>query len=99
MLCLSIGASLLALAFSANDNGVLKADDIRFISQAKGGVETARATALAAYLGRIVAVEHGLESDGKASCEVDTLKADKEKVKVEIDAVIDKIVDVGYESY
>ncbi|MFT6067377.1 MAG: hypothetical protein ACJAWD_000655, partial [Methylophilaceae bacterium] len=25
MLCLSIGASLLALAFSANDNGVFKA--------------------------------------------------------------------------
>ena len=54
---------------------------------------------LAAYPGRIVAVEYGLESYGKASYEVDTLEADKEKVKVEIDAAIGKIVEVGYESY
>lgn len=152
MLRLSIGVSLLALAFSANDNGVFKAesydsmgkcvqkalakyvgeiikveyevedrmpiyefdietadgkawevecsvktgeiteaeeevqvDDTRFTSQAKVGVETVRATALAAYPGRIVAVEHGLESDGKASYEVYTLEADKEKVKVKVE--------------
>ena len=54
---------------------------------------------LAAYPGRIVAVEYGLESDGKASYEVDTLEADKEKVRVRIDAAIGKIVEVGYESY
>jgi uncharacterized membrane protein YkoI len=166
MLRLSIGVSLLALAFSTNDNGVFKAesydsmgkcvqkalakyvgeiikveyevedrmpiyefdietadgkawevecnvktgeiteteeevqaDDTRFTSQAKVGVETVRATALAAYPGRIIAVEHGLESDGKASYEVDILEVDKEEVKVEIDAATGKVVEVGYEGY
>jgi len=77
----------------------VEADDTRFTSQAKVDIETARATALAAYPGRIVAVEYELESDGKASYEIDILEADKEEVKVEIDAATGKIIEVGYESY
>ena len=74
----------------------VQVDDTRFTSQAKVGVETVRAAALAAYPGRIVAVEHGLESDGRASYEVDILEVGKEEVNVEIGAATGKIADVGY---
>lgn len=74
-------------------------DDPRFAKQAKFTEEQARATALAAHPGRIVEVEYELESDGKASYEIDVLEADKEEVKVEIDATTGKIVETGYENY
>lgn len=74
-------------------------DDPRFSSQAKVSIEKARAIALAKYPGRIVEVEYELESDGKASYEIDILEADKEEIKVEVDAATGKIVEVGYESY
>lgn len=77
-------------------------DDARFAKQAKQAKfseEQARATALAAHPGRIVEVEYELESDGKASYEIDVLDADKDEVKIEIDASTGKIIEVGYEGY
>ncbi len=74
-------------------------DDPRFASQVKVDVEKARATALAAHPGRIVEVEYELESNGKASYEIDVLEADGEEVKVEIDATTGKIIEVAYENY
>lgn len=77
----------------------VQADDARFTALAKVSVEDAKATALAAHPGEVVEVEYELESDGKASYEIDILEADKEEVKVEVDATTGKIVEVGYESY
>lgn len=74
-------------------------DDPRFVSKAKFTEEQARATALAAHPGRIVEVEYELESDGKASYEIDILQADNDEVKVEVDATTGKIVEVSYEGY
>lgn len=74
-------------------------DDPRFASQAKFSEEQARATALAAYPGRVVEVEYELESDGKASYEIDILQKDNDEVKVEVDATTGKIVEVSYEGY
>jgi uncharacterized membrane protein YkoI len=74
-------------------------DDPRFVAKAKFTEEQARATALAAYPGRVVEVEYELESDGKASYEIDILQADNDEVKVEVDATTGKIVEVSYESY
>jgi uncharacterized membrane protein YkoI len=74
-------------------------DDARFAKQAKFSEEQARAIALKAYPGRIVEVEYELESDGKASYEIDVLQADQDEVKVEIDATTGKIIELGYESY
>lgn len=77
----------------------VKADDPRFVKLAKVSVEDAKATALKAYPGTVVEIEYELESDGKASYEIDVLEADKEEIKVEIDATTGKIVEVSYESY
>lgn len=77
----------------------VKADDARFTALAKTTEEEAKATALAAYPGAVVEIEYELESDGKASYEVDILQADKDEVKVEIDATTGKIVEVSYEVY
>lgn len=74
-------------------------DDAAFASQAKVSEEQARATALAAHPGRVVEVEYELESNGKASYEIDVLQADGDEVKVEIDATTGKIIEVAYESY
>jgi uncharacterized membrane protein YkoI len=74
-------------------------DDPRFASQVKVDIEKARATALAAHPGRIVEVEYELESNGKASYEIDVLEADGEEVKVEIDVATGKIIEVAYENY
>lgn len=74
-------------------------DDPKFSSKAKITEEQARATALAAHPGRIVEVEYELESDGKASYEIDILQKDNDEVKVEVDAATGKIVEVSYESY
>ena len=74
-------------------------DGQRFASKAKINEEQARAAALKAHPGRVVEVEYELESDGKASYEIDILEADGEEVKVEVDATSGKIVEVGYESY
>lgn len=74
-------------------------EDPRFSSQAKVSEQAARGVALKAYPGRVVEVEYELESDGKASYEIDILETDKDEVKVEIDAATGKIVEVGYESY
>jgi uncharacterized membrane protein YkoI len=77
----------------------VEADDSRFSALAKTTEEEAKATALAAYPGEVVEVEYELESDGKASYEVDILQADKDEVKVEVDATTGKIVEVSYEVY
>jgi len=77
----------------------VKADDARFVALAKTSEADAKATALAAYPGEVVEVEYELESDGKASYEIDVLQADKDEVKVEIDATTGKVVEVSYESY
>ncbi|MEE9331869.1 MAG: PepSY domain-containing protein [Methylophilaceae bacterium] len=77
----------------------VKADDPRFVALAKVSEEDAKATALAAHPGKVIEVEYELESDGKASYEIDVLEADNEEIKVEIDATTGKIVEVGYESY
>ena len=74
-------------------------DGQRFASKAKINEEQARAAALKAHPGRVVEVEYELESDGKASYEIDILEADGEEVKVEVDATSGKIIEVGYESY
>lgn len=77
----------------------VKADDPRFVALAKVAEAEAKATALAAHPGKVVEVEYELESDGKASYEFDILEADKEEIKVEVDATTGKIVEVSYESY
>lgn len=77
----------------------VKADDSRFTALAKVSEADAKATALAKYPGEVTEVEYELESDGKASYEIDVLQADKDEVKVEIDATSGAIVEVSYEVY
>lgn len=77
----------------------VKADDARFKSLAKVSEADAKATALAAHPGTVVEVEYELEPDGKASYEFDIFEADKEEIKVEVDATTGKIVEVSYEEY
>jgi len=77
----------------------VKADDARFKALAKVSEADAKATALAAHPGEVVEVEYELESDGKASYEFDIMEADKEEIKVEVDATTGKIVEVSYENY
>ena len=75
------------------------ANDARFKALAKVSEADAKATALAAHPGTVVEVEYELEPDGKASYEFDILEADKEEVKVEVDATTGKLVEVSYEEY
>ena len=75
------------------------ADDAKFKAIAKVNEADAKATALAAHPGTVVETEYELESDGKASYEFDILEADKEEIKVEVDAATGKIVEVDYEVY
>ncbi len=75
------------------------ADDERFKALAKVSEEDAKATALAAHPGTVVETEYELEPDGKASYEFDILEADKEEIKVEVDATTGKIVETSYEVY
>jgi uncharacterized membrane protein YkoI len=77
----------------------VEVDDPKFASKAKFTEEQARATALAAHPGRVVEVEYEIESDGKASYEIDILQKDNDEVKVEVDATTGKIVEVSFESY
>jgi len=77
----------------------VKADDAKFKALAKVSEADAKATALAAHPGSVVEVEYELEPDGKASYEFDILEADKEEIKVEVDATTGKIVEVSYENY
>ena len=77
----------------------VKADDAKFKAVAKVTEADAKATALAAYPGTVVETEYELESDGKASYEIDILEADGEEIKVEVDAVTGKVVEVSYEGY
>jgi uncharacterized membrane protein YkoI len=77
----------------------VKVDEARFAALAKVTEADAKATALAAHPGTIVEVEYELEPDGKASYEFDILEADKEEIKVEVDATTGKIVEVSYENY
>lgn len=77
----------------------VKANDTRFNAAAKVSEADAKATALAAHPGTVVETEYEIEADGKASYEFDILEADKEEIKVEVDATTGKIVEVGYEGY
>jgi uncharacterized membrane protein YkoI len=77
----------------------VKIDDTRFKALAKVSEADAKATALAAHPGTVTEVEYELEPDGKASYEFDILEADKEEIKVEVDATTGKIVEVSYEEY
>ena len=77
----------------------VKASDAKFKTLAKVSEAEAKATALAAHAGTVVETEYEIESDGKASYEFDILEADKEEVKVEVDATTGKIVEVSYENY
>jgi len=77
----------------------VKADDAKFKAAAKVSEADAKATALAAHPGTVVETEYELEADGKASYEFDILEADKEEIKVEVDATTGKIVEVSYEEY
>ena len=77
----------------------VKVDDAKFKALAKVSEADAKATALAAHPGTVVETEYELESDGTASYEFDILEADKEEVKVEVDATTGKIVEVDYEVY
>jgi uncharacterized membrane protein YkoI len=77
----------------------VKADDAKFKAIAKVSEADAKATALAAHPGTVVETEYELEADGKASYEFDILEADKEEIKVEVDAATGKIVEVSYEEY
>ncbi len=77
----------------------VKADNAKFKALAKVSEADAKATALAAHPGTVVETEYELESDGKASYEFDILEADKEEIKVEVDATTGKIVEVSYEEY
>lgn len=76
-----------------------KIDDAKFKALAKVSEAEAKATALAAHPGTIAEIEYELESDGKASYEIDILEADGEEIKVEVDATTGKIVEVSYEVY
>lgn len=75
------------------------ADNAKFKAAAKVSEADAKATALAAHPGTVVETEYELEADGKASYEFDILEADKEEIKVEVDATTGKIVEVSYEEY
>ena len=77
----------------------VKADDAKFKAVAKVSEADAKATALKAHPGTVVETEYEIEDDGKASYEFDILEADHEEVKVEVDAVTGKIVEVDYEVY
>lgn len=77
----------------------VKADNAKFKALAKVSEADAKSTALAAHPGTIVETEYELEADGKASYEFDILEADKEEVKVEVDATTGKIVEKSYEVY
>ena len=77
----------------------VKADDAKFKELAKVSEADAKATALAAHAGTVVETEYELEPDGRASYEFDILEADKEEIKVEVDATTGKIVEVSYEVY
>jgi len=77
----------------------VKADDAKFKAAAKVSEADAKATALAAHPGTVVETEYEIESDGKASYEFDILEADKEEIKVEVNATTGKIVEVSYEEY
>jgi uncharacterized membrane protein YkoI len=77
----------------------VKVDDAKFKAIAKVTEADAKATALAAHPGTVVETEYEIESDGNASYEFDILEADKEEIKVEVDAVTGKIVEVDYEVY
>ena len=77
----------------------VKADEAKFKAAAKVTEAEAKATALAAYPGTVVETEYELEGDGKASYEFDILEADKEEIKVEVDAATGKILEVSYEGY
>ena len=77
----------------------VKADNAKFKAAAKVSEADAKATALKAHPGTVVETEYELEDDGKASYEFDIMEADKEEVKVEVDATTGKIVEVDYEVY
>ena len=77
----------------------VKVDDAKFKAIAKVSEADAKATALAAHPGTVVETEYEIVSDGKASYEFDILEANKEEIKVEVDAVTGKIVEVDYEVY
>ena len=77
----------------------VKADDAKFKALAKVSEADAKATALAAHPGTIAEIEYELEADGKASYEFDITEADKEEVKVEVDATTGKIAEVSYAVY
>lgn len=77
----------------------VKADDARFKALAKVTEADAKATALAAHPGTLAEIEYELEADGKASYEIDITEADKEEIKVEVDASTGKIEEVSYEEY
>jgi uncharacterized membrane protein YkoI len=74
-------------------------DDAKFKTLAKVSEVDARATTLAAHSAEIVEVEYAIELDGKASYAFDIKEADKEEIKVEVDATTGKIVEVSYENY
>lgn len=75
------------------------ANDAKFKALAKVSEADAKATALAAHPGTVVETEYEIEADGKVSYEFDILEADNEEIKVEVDAVSGKIVEVSYEEY
>jgi uncharacterized membrane protein YkoI len=77
----------------------VKADNAKFKAAAKVSEADAKAIALKAHPGTVVETEYELEDDGKASYEFDITEADKEEVKVEVDATTGKIVEVDYEVY
>jgi uncharacterized membrane protein YkoI len=77
----------------------VKADDAKFKAAAKVSEADAKAIALKAHPGTVVETEYELEDGGKASYEFDIMEADKEEVKVEVDATTGKIVEVDYEVY
>ncbi len=77
----------------------VKADDAKFKAAAKVSEADAKATALAAHPGTLAETEYEVEADGKASYEFDITEADKEEIKVEVDATTGKIVEVSYENY
>ena len=77
----------------------VKTDDAKFKALAKVSEADAKATALAAHPGTIAETEYEIEADGKATYEFDITEADKEEIKVEVDATTGKIVEVSYEIY
>ena len=77
----------------------VKADDAKFVAAAKVSEADAKATAMAAHPGTLAEVEYELEPDGKVSYEFDIVEADKEEIKVEVDATTGKIVETSYEVY